>query len=115
MVLDLKPGDVLYLPYGFAHSAVATCGSSYHVTFALEGITIGEVRTQIVKALYDRLDRADGTEIRSDNLARILAETGGTLRLMADGLEGIRRCDADRLRPEHLARLLSELLASTEV
>jgi hypothetical protein len=113
VLLDLKPGDVLYLPYGFAHSAVATCGRSYHVTFALEGITAGEVRTQIVKALYDRMDRADGTEIRSENLARVLADASRTLSLLASGLGAVERCDPGTLRPENLASILGELLAST--
>lgn len=114
VMLDLKPGDVLYLPYGFAHSAVATSGPSYHVTFALEGITAGEVRTQVVKALYDHLDRADGTEIRADNLGLVLARTSRSLRLLADGLGAVERCGPGRLKADKLASILAEVLAGAD-
>jgi ribosomal protein L16 Arg81 hydroxylase len=40
-MLNLEAGDVLYLPYDYAHSAIASSAYSYHVTFALEGMTAG--------------------------------------------------------------------------
>lgn len=51
--LTMKPGDVLYLPRGFLHSATALGGTSTHLTLGIHtwtGYTLAEVLTQRVLA-----------------------------------------------------------------
>jgi len=51
--LILRPGDLLALPYGFSHSAIAVDSVSFHITFAFEGMTVGEYHHQLLQGLID--------------------------------------------------------------
>ena len=63
-VLDavLRPGDCLYLPRGWVHSATALGGVSTHLTFG--------VHVWTVRHLVDDLVRAAGTHLDDDPAAR---------------------------------------------
>jgi hypothetical protein len=47
----LQPGDCLYLPRGFIHSAKALGGTSVHLTFGIHAVTAADVVTAIVEHL----------------------------------------------------------------
>lgn len=46
--VDLQPGDVLYLPRGFVHSAAAQQGTSLHLTLGVLATTVHDVLHQLV-------------------------------------------------------------------
>ncbi|CAN5584049.1 hypothetical protein BH10ACT7_BH10ACT7_19750 [soil metagenome] len=48
-----SPGDVLYLPRGWIHSATALGGTSIHLTIGVEAFTQWDVVQQLVKSLAD--------------------------------------------------------------
>ena len=63
-VLDavLRPGDCLYLPRGWLHSATALGGVSTHLTFG--------IHTWTLRHLVDDLVRAAGEQLDDDPVAR---------------------------------------------
>ncbi|MFQ6171139.1 cupin domain-containing protein [Oryzobacter sp. R7] len=101
----LRPGDCLYLPRGWLHSATALGGVSTHLTF---GIHVWTVRT-----LVDDLLRAAATHLDAD------AEARASLPLGADVLDagtsrdarGVVRAALDRaldaVTDDELAALLA--------
>jgi len=59
MEVRMKPGDLLYLPRGFYHDAVASSDVSLHVTFALHPMTgIAALRMLLDRAEEDAAFRA---------------------------------------------------------
>lgn len=58
----LRPGDCLYLPRGWLHSATALGGVSTHLTFG--------IHTWTVRTLVDDLVRAAGSHLDADPAAR---------------------------------------------
>jgi ribosomal protein L16 Arg81 hydroxylase len=79
---SLTPGDCLYLPRGWLHSAVADDRTSVHVTIGIHPLTAADV----VSALLTELITTDPTLRRSLPLGSIGADTGRT-----DSIEAIRQ------------------------
>ena len=48
---DLEPGDCLYLPRGFIHSAKALGGTTVHLTFGIHAVT----QADVVRAVLDEI------------------------------------------------------------
>jgi ribosomal protein L16 Arg81 hydroxylase len=107
--LSLEPGDVLYLPHGFAHCAVAESACSYHISFALEGMSAGEVRTSVVKGIYDNLDRSDGTEVSPANLPGILDDVCQSLGMMVEQLSALAKRNPDQIDLQEIAKIFDNL------
>jgi len=107
--LSLEPGDVLYLPHGFAHCAVAESAYSYHISFALEGMSAGEVRTSVVKGIYDYLDRSDGTEVSPENLPGILDDICQSLGMMAARLSALARRNPGQIDLQAISGMFDSL------
>lgn len=82
----LRPDDVLYLPQAFAHCAAADSEMSFHVTIAVVGPSVGDVRSRVLQLLTEKLDLDDPGEVRPDNVARVLASVCGTLSSVQDRL-----------------------------
>ncbi len=121
----LEPGDCLYLPRGFIHSAVALGASSIHLTFGIHAVTERDVVATILDAvLDDRWRRAmpAGWQPCGEDLAplqqRVLDALAGTdLDLVADALADAR---AAKQRPEPLsplaqAEVVTNLGATTRI
>lgn len=74
----MRPGDVLYLPRGWYHDAVATDGASLHVTFSITPLS-GRAFFRLLEtvALEDPAFRA---------WLRPADEDGGTLKAQLEGL-----------------------------
>jgi Cupin superfamily protein len=68
------PGDILCLPYGYGHSAYSLAGPSFHIAFAIESLTVGEVRHRLVKVLLDSADGTDSRPVLDSSIAATLAE-----------------------------------------
>ena len=88
-----SPGDVLYLPRGWIHSATALGGTSVHLTVGISAMT----RWDLVEQLVDRLRDDAGlrsslplgvTSLDADELESIVRETAAA---MASGLTGPRQ------------------------
>jgi hypothetical protein len=107
--LSLEPGDVLYLPHGYAHSAASLSERSFHVSFALEGTTAGELRTAIVKGIYDHFDRDDGTELRQENAARLLSQVSAVLTQVADRLSSLAGTDPAQISTGDISAIFHNL------
>jgi ribosomal protein L16 Arg81 hydroxylase len=45
---DLRPGDALYLPRGFVHSAAAQQGTSLHLTLGVLAVTVHELLRRVI-------------------------------------------------------------------
>jgi hypothetical protein len=54
----LEPGDCLYLPRGFLHSAVALGGTSVHLTFGIHAVTERDVVRAVTTRLQARWRRS---------------------------------------------------------
>ncbi len=52
----LRPGDVLYLPRGWLHSATALGGTSIHLTFGVHVWTVRHLVDDLLRAVRRRLD-----------------------------------------------------------
>ena len=101
----LRPGDCLYLPRGWLHSATALGGVSTHLTFGIHTWTVRHVVDDLVRAAAAHLDD-DATARASLPLGADLLDpaTPGALR------EAARRAlDAalDAVDDDELARLLA--------
>jgi len=74
----MKPGDVLYLPRGWYHDALATDGASLHVTFAITPLHGRNLMTSLdLEAMKDPAYRAflpPATERNGDALREHLAD-----------------------------------------
>ncbi|HEY1177339.1 MAG TPA: cupin domain-containing protein [Phytomonospora sp.] len=109
--VELEAGDILYLPYGYAHCAAAETSSSFHISFALEGTTAGELRHRIVKHVVDRLDGDDSTEVGEHNLAAIAAELSHVLGEAARSAAALPDRDGvERIHAGDTAEVIDRLL-----
>jgi hypothetical protein len=106
----LTPGDLLYMPYGYAHGAAAETASSFHISFSLEGTTAGELRHRIVKALLDRLDGADSTEVRPENVAHILSGVVDAMEQVKAQVEELPHKDLRGIYGGRTAAVIGDLL-----
>jgi lysine-specific demethylase/histidyl-hydroxylase NO66 len=100
----LRPGDALYLPRGYIHSAVALGGISAHLTIGVHSVT----RWGAVESALDlvRTLAADDPELRrSLPLGVDLADPGTTTEDVAAVLSGLHRW-LDRVDPAAVADAL---------
>lgn len=84
----MRPGDVLYLPRGWYHDALATEGASLHVTYSVAPL-YGGILFRLLEpaALQDPAFRAWLAPAWRDNgkvLAQQLAELGGKLQRLIE-------------------------------
>ncbi|WP_307717689.1 JmjC domain-containing protein [Streptomyces sp. V4I23] len=91
----LEVGDLLYLPHGTAHQAIAQDGASFHLSFTLLSRTAGDLRRRIIDALSAAWDVEDSTELDGPGLRRVTEELCASLRHTAIDL-------AERLARGHL-------------
>lgn len=82
----LEAGDLLYLPHGVAHRAIAEDGASFHLSFTLLSRTAGDLRRRIVDALSAAWDVEDSTELDGPGLRRVTEELCASLRQTATDL-----------------------------
>ena len=103
------PGDVLYLPRGWIHSAVALGGTSIHLTIGVSALTRWDVVQQLVKQLADdpRLRESLPMGFAGSDLTSIVEETvtaiDDSLRSSADAAaigSRLARKLRDSTRPE---------------
>jgi ribosomal protein L16 Arg81 hydroxylase len=112
MQVRMRPGDLLYIPRGYYHDALATSDASLHVTFAVAPLT-GRILFRLLEtlAMEDETFRAYLPDARGDEGAR-LAER---LDMLGDRIAELVRSRrfaaelADRQRalwePDHVMRL----------
>jgi ribosomal protein L16 Arg81 hydroxylase len=127
-VLDcvLTPGDALYLPRGWIHSAVALKSTSIHLTIGVAAVTALDVVQAMVdtlaadgefrKSLPAGIDPADHGAMAA-MATKVMTELAETLRLRAadvslDTAARLSRRHAQRTRPAPVRPLAS--LAATE-
>ena len=108
MQVTMKPGDMLYLPRGVYHDALATAGASLHVTFAVLPLAARGIFPLLEQiALEDEAFRAYLPDPRADGGARLDAELAALADRVAAIIRSKRFADrvADRQRslvePEH--------------
>ncbi|MGL5927301.1 MAG: cupin domain-containing protein [Dermatophilaceae bacterium] len=101
----LRPGDCLYLPRGWLHSAAALGGTSIHLTFG--------VHVWTVRHLLDDLVRAAAAHLDDDPAARASLPLGADTAdpaLTAGARDTVRRLldsALDAVTDDELARLLA--------
>lgn len=110
--MRLEPDDLLYLPYGHAHHAIADSDSSFHIAFALEGTMVGEFRHRIVKHLLDGLDGKDSRAVTPENLPGLLDEISTALDQLATAVRSIPNRDATSIFSGRTETDLAELLVT---
>lgn len=121
-----EPGDVLYLPRGWIHSAVAQGGTSVHLTIGIRATTRGDILARLLaragddprlrRSLPFGLDDADPSSLHAE-----LAEVVSAARALLDAPDaaGIaaalqRRFD-DAVRPEPVRPLATvDLMADLD-
>ncbi len=106
-----EPGDVLYLPRGWIHSAVALGGTSIHLTIGIRAATRHDLLTQLLARAGDDprlraplplgVDYADASSIAPDLSATVAAAREILEAALDDGEIGIalRRSFEDAVRP----------------
>ena len=109
----LAPGDCLYVPRGWLHSATALGGTSIHLTMGVHVWTRRQLADDLVRAAGRRLD-ADPARAR---LARRWASTRSTRRRPprrspASGLPSLPRLDA--VTDEELAAALARRVRAAQ-
>lgn len=98
----LEPGDLLYLPQGWAHEALAEREGCLHLSFALVHLTLAD----IARALLQQVGADDA-------MARPLHDLHGGPQAMAGHVDDIlRRLQALRAEGDSAASLWHGLLAS---
>lgn len=108
LAATLEPGDCLYLPRGFIHSAVALGATSVHLTFGIHAVT----EAQVVAAVLDQVrdgdwrasmpagwDPADSADLLVEVIERIRRTLDDVdVKQVADALID-RRASAQRPEP----------------
>ena len=106
-----EPGDVLYLPRGWIHSAVALGGTSIHLTIGIRAATRHDLLAHVIARAGDDprlrtplplgVDHADASSIRPDLSATVAAAREILEAALDDGEigEAFRRSFADAVRP----------------
>jgi hypothetical protein len=89
MEVRMRPGDLLYIPRGYYHDALATSEASLHVTFAVAPFT-GRILFRLLEdmAMEDRAFRDYLPDARRES------------RALEDRLESLARSMSDLLRSE---------------
>ncbi len=107
--LVLQPGDALYLPRGFIHSAMAQGETSIHLTVGVHPVT----RHSLLKHLL--AEAADEASLRASlPLGGDLADEARLADQLRQTVQAFAAfADADRLLPQVAARLADELAGST--
>ena len=121
----LEPGDALYLPRGWVHSAQALDSTSIHLTVGVSAVTGLDVARAVVdqlatveafrRSLPMGADPTDGDEVVA-TVTKVMAEMVGTLRddaaaLSTGAAAALTRRHAERTRPVPV-RPLATLLAT---
>jgi hypothetical protein len=95
--LELKPGDLLYLPRGYVHAANALRGHSAHVTIGITVYTWVELIAELAGAAREipalRAALPPGFAARDDLKDALRANLGRCLDLLRDGSDGARVVD----------------------
>jgi len=108
-VLDtvLRPGDALYLPRGFLHSAVATGGVTCHLTVGVHPVTRHALLEELLGLLAARpeLRRSLPLGIDPADPATVAGEVEATLDAVAGALPAVTA-------PDLAARLAARLVTS---
>ena len=109
--VDLEPGDCLYLPRGFIHSAAAQQGTSLHLTIGILASTVHD----LVQRIVDRV--ADEPAFRRSLPAGYAADEATAAHVvkgvLADLVGWLERLDTDDLATDlvdHVARRRAQLL-----
>lgn len=124
----LRPGDVLYLPRGWIHSATALGGTSIHLTVGMAAVTRFDVLEQLVAGLADDPTLRASLPLGAGNagpsqLADLIAQvvTDAAARLLADdtlparAAESVVRRVASSTRPAPIRPLATvDALASVD-
>lgn len=103
----LRPGDALYLPRGFLHSAVATGGVTCHLTVGVHPVTRHTLIQELLGLLAARpeLRRSLPLGIDPADPATVAADVEATLDAVAGALPAVTA-------PDLAARLAARLLTS---
>lgn len=96
----LNPGDLLYLPWGWFHDALAASEASVHITYAVKRLSGMDLANQLMDRMFNDPDFRqpmpvqDGTEAARAALAQHAARLGDKLAelcragIVLDGLQG---------------------------
>ena len=110
---ELEPGDCLYLPRGFVHSARAQREASLHLTLGVLATTAHDVAQELLEravasdvALRRALPALGTSEVTADDVKEVIAEL----------MSWLERCDAAEVasalqaqRPKRVASLTGQL------
>ena len=97
----LQPGDVLYLPSGWIHSAVAQGDTSIHLTLGIRAATRYDLLTHLLAAAADdvELRRPLGLGVDYSDASSLSADLAATIDAMQSvDAEGSQRSEASRPR-----------------
>ncbi|HSK39189.1 MAG TPA: cupin domain-containing protein, partial [Arenibaculum sp.] len=91
MEVNLKPGDILYIPRGWYHDALASSAATFHVAFGVTSVIGLDFLSMLFeRAVQDPAFRANVPR-DADELARHLAELGERAAAFAREPETVRR------------------------
>ncbi|MFH9350009.1 JmjC domain-containing protein [Kitasatospora sp. NPDC017646] len=97
----LDPGDVLYVPRGFAHRAVGAGGLSGHLSLTVRDLSVPDLRTTLTQLLTEGADlptRPLGEPAIADACAALLEQARARLGTLAPE-DVLRAARAARPRP----------------
>jgi hypothetical protein len=100
--LELEPGDCLYLPRGFIHSAAAQEDVSLHLTIGVLAVTRHELLRRIVDATAD--DPTFRRSLPVDHASGSLAARRVVKEAVAELIEWLEDVDVDAVADEHVDR-----------
>ena len=122
-----EPGDVLYLPRGWIHSAVAQGGTSIHLTIGVRAATRHDLLTALLVAAKNDpalrrplplgVDYADASSLDADMAATVAAAHRLVEAAAHDGAiaAGLQRAFQDAVRPAPVPPLATvDLMASLD-
>jgi hypothetical protein len=112
MQVRLRPGDVLYIPRGFYHDALASSAASLHVTFSIIPLTGRAIFNLLEElAIEDPEFRQYLEDGRSDGGSRLSKQLEGLAARVGD----LMKSDRFRLRIAEDQRKLSETDAQLQL
>jgi bifunctional lysine-specific demethylase and histidyl-hydroxylase NO66 len=100
--VELEPGDCLYLPRGFVHSAAAQEGASLHLTIGVLATTAHDVLRRLVDRAAD--DVAFRRSLPPGHAATHEAATRAVKEVVAELVEWLERLDPADVGGELVAR-----------
>lgn len=105
----LQPGDVLYLPRGWIHSATALGGTSIHLTVGVAPLTRWDLVQQLVAEAAENIDLRRELPIGFN-----AADAAATADLVAQTITALANQLASAAeRPDHFGRALARALADS--